>query len=231
MENSKTIIFEQVLSKKRVSRQPQFINNNLIENPEHSNIKTSKERTKRVITETKKWAFTEEEMKYSNQLLLLSDLGVLFIKENTKPQIKNKTHQIIYSQIKTKIRSYKEQDLKKNKYDSLKFVTIDFILYKLQTSEMICFYCKEPTNILYEYVREPKQWTIERLNNNFGHNCDNVEIACLSCNLRRRTMYFERYLTTKRICEGIIKVGDENTPYEEDNTVQLSSVINGNFNL
>ena len=73
---------------------------------------------------------------------------------------------------------------------------------------MICFYCKEPTNILYEYVREPKQWTIERLDNTYGHNCDNIVIACLSCNLRRRTTHFERYLSTKRICAGVVKLDE-----------------------
>jgi hypothetical protein len=216
MENSKTIIFQPVLSKKtRLVNQlsenlpQQTINNNDIEQFAHNNIKTNKERTKRIITETKKWVFTKEEIEYNNQLLLLSSFKLVYIKENNNKQIKNNIHQIIYSQIKAKLRSYKEQDIKKNKYDPLGFVTIDFILYKLQESAMICFYCKQPTNILYEYVREPKQWTLERLNNEFGHNCNNVEIACLSCNLRRRTMYFERYLTTKRICQGIIKVGED----------------------
>jgi hypothetical protein len=53
--------------------------------------------------------------------------------------------------------------------------------------------------ILYEYVRESNQWTLERLDNDFGHNKGNVEIACLNCNLRRRTMYHERYLFTKEL--------------------------------
>jgi hypothetical protein len=192
MENNRTIIFQPVFSKSK------HIFNNLSQNTNHDNIKTSKDRTKRVITETKKWTFTQDELEYNNQLKLLS----IFNPTN----LKDKIHQIIYSQIKTKIRSYKEQDLKKNKYDSCKFVTIEFILNKFKESNMICFYCNEPTKILYEYVREPKQWTVERLNNEFGHNCDNIEIACLSCNLRRRTMHFERYLTTKQICEGIVKI-------------------------
>ena len=52
---------------------------------------------------------------------------------------------------------------------------------------------------MYEYVREPKQWTLERMNNSFGHNRDNVVIACLSCNIRRRTMASERYVLTKEL--------------------------------
>jgi len=37
------------------------------------------------------------------------------------------------------------------------------------------------------------QWTLERINNDFGHNNDNVVIACLQCNVERRTMYQGRY--------------------------------------
>jgi len=58
-------------------------------------------------------------------------------------------------------------------------------------------------SVLYEIVREPMQWTLERINNDFGHNYGNVEIACLNCNLHRRTMYHERYLFTKEL--NIIK--------------------------
>jgi len=195
METNKKIILQPFLKKSK------DIFNNMHQNTNHDNIKTSKERTKRLITESKKWDFTQEELEYDNQLKLLSTFD--------PANLKDKIHQIIYSQIKTKIRSYKEQDLKKNKYDPCNFLTIGYILYKFKESKMICFYCNEPTKILYEYVREPKQWTVERLNNEFGHNCDNIEIACLSCNLRRRTMHFERYLTTKQICEGIVKIDSD----------------------
>ena len=53
--------------------------------------------------------------------------------------------------------------------------------------------------ILYSFVREPKQWTLERLNNVFGHNRDNVVLSCLQCNLRRRCILAERYVQTKQM--------------------------------
>jgi hypothetical protein len=59
--------------------------------------------------------------------------------------------------------------------------------------------------ILYEHVREPKQWSLERIDNDYGHNKNNVEIACLSCNLRRKTMYHERFIFTKQL--NIVKNG------------------------
>jgi RNase P subunit RPR2 len=66
-------------------------------------------------------------------------------------------------------------------------------------SENRCFYCKNRVHILYEYVREPNQWTLERIDNKSGHNKTNVVIACLNCNLHRRTMYHERYVFTKQL--------------------------------
>jgi hypothetical protein len=75
----------------------------------------------------------------------------------------------------------------------------------LQTSRLCCFYCKEPAQLVYETVRDPKQWSLERIDNSFGHNAGNVEIACLACNVRRRTIYHERYLATKQMAH-IVKV-------------------------
>lgn len=183
--------------------------NNTTFNPttNNLNIKINKERSKRVITETKKWTFTKEELEYDIQLGVLNTLVFLInITPHDEKMVLTPAQMVVYSQIKTKLRSYKEQDAKKHKHDPFKFVTPVFILNKLKECSMICFYCKEFTHILYEHVRDPKQWTIERLDNTFGHNCDNVVIACLSCNLRRRTTHFERYLTTKKLCAGVIKL-------------------------
>jgi hypothetical protein len=57
--------------------------------------------------------------------------------------------------------------------------------------------------LFYENVREPKQWSLERIDNKEGHNYGNVEIACLSCNIGRRTMYQDRFIFTKQL--SIIK--------------------------
>ena len=35
--------------------------------------------------------------------------------------------------------------------------------------------------------------------NKIGHDIGNIEIACLSCNLKRKCMYHERYVFTKQM--------------------------------
>ena len=53
--------------------------------------------------------------------------------------------------------------------------------------------------ILYKDVREKLQWTLDRIDNDVGHNSDNVLIACLHCNLGRRKIDADDYLFTKQL--------------------------------
>ena len=106
---------------------------------------------------------------------------------------------IIKGQIQQKIRGYKSQDLEKKLYLEDQFVDLSYVFHLLTESKLQCVYCHEPTMVLYEHVREPKQWTLERIDNSLGHVVGNVQIACLICNLRRRTMYQERYILTKQM--------------------------------
>ena len=155
-----------------------------------------KERKKRVITQKPKWnqlVENQEETQENNYITnLLSDT----------PQA-TPSYDMAIVQIKGKIRGYLSQDKEKKLYCEEKFVDLDHILSLFRESSMNCYYCKEKTEIFYEYVREPKQWTLERMNNAFGHNCDNVVIACLGCNLRRRTMASERYVQTKAMSKVV----------------------------
>ena len=53
--------------------------------------------------------------------------------------------------------------------------------------------------LLYDIVREAKQWTLDRINNDIGHNIDNVLISCLECNLKRRRTNKDAFLFTKQL--------------------------------
>ena len=116
------------------------------------------------------------------------------------------------SLVATKLKSYTEQDAKKKfAPDAGTTITVPETIALLVASEMRCYYCQETAHFFYETVREPKQWTLERLNNEYPHTKDNVVIACLQCNLRRRCMNSERYWKTKRMTE-VQKLGEEEMP-------------------
>lgn len=109
----------------------------------------------------------------------------------------------IRRQIHYKLHSYRSQDVKKSLLDESQFVNYEYVIELLREKQLKCFYCNETVLLMYDAVRDSKQWTLDRMDNSMGHNRGNVEIACLICNLRRRTMYHERYVFTKQV--GIIK--------------------------
>jgi hypothetical protein len=99
-------------------------------------------------------------------------------------------------QINNKRAAYRFQDIKKGFYDSALFVSYDDIVSILRDARLVCYYCKHPIYILYDYVYEKSQWTLDRLYNNRGHNRDNVVACCLECNLHRRVTHHGKFKQT-----------------------------------
>jgi 5-methylcytosine-specific restriction endonuclease McrA len=157
--------------------------------------------TRKKITTTQKWTFLEADFLPENQRRFL-DLVQRPDSKNLSTQEK-KQCECILQEIKKKRQSYKSQDVQKNLYDSTEFVSLDKILELLKESHLQCYYCKESILVFYSNVREPKQWSLDRIDNSMGHNQGNLFIACLSCNLKRKTMYHERWRFTKEI--GIVQ--------------------------
>lgn len=164
--------------------------------------KLEKEKQKRVITNTKKWRFTEEDYTPENQMRILKNLVTIQPEHHNH----NQEQMCVLQQLSQKLSGYKSQDMVKTLYDSSKFITRERVIELLIESGLKCHYCKKDVKVLYETVRDPLQWTLDRINNDYGHNSGNLLIACLSCNLRRKTIYHERYEMTK-ICTNVIKLG------------------------
>jgi hypothetical protein len=157
------------------------------------NINTAKEKAKRVIVET--WNFTKNDLDFEN---IIQVLNMIQKKVVENPEYTNIVKCII-QQLNQKINGYKSQDIAKNLLDLEKLVDLENVLQLLLQCNLECFYCKNKVKVLYEHVREPSQWTLDRIDNDYGHNKGNLEIACLSCNVRRRTMYADRYVFTKQL--------------------------------
>jgi hypothetical protein len=192
MENVKTVIVDLREPKKKRGKKEETVLENEIENDE----KAEEQIKKRVITNTIKWNFTEEELELERQFT--------YIKQIQDKNIVNREQcEMIKRLIHTKLYGYRSQDTHKGLFDEEKFIKEERVFELLNECENRCFYCKELVNVLYEQVREQKQWTLDRLDNDYGHNDLNVVIACLGCNLRRKTMYHERYVFTKQL--NIIK--------------------------
>lgn len=167
--------------------------------------KKNKER-KRVIAEN--WTFTTDDYAYKNQIET-----VRTIKSNEYNYIDEKT-KIILQQINKKIYGYKQQDIIKKLLDNDKFITLISVIDKMNDCELKCYYCQCEMNVLYDISREMKQWTVDRIDNDLGHNVDNFYIACLECNLKRRRRSDDKFYFTKQM--KLVKVPENNTSL--DNT-------------
>jgi hypothetical protein len=106
---------------------------------------------------------------------------------------------LLKSELHHKIQGYKGQDLKKEIHHADSLIVITDVLTKLCESNLTCFYCKKPLVVLYKNVREPLQWTLDRIDNDLSHTRDNTCIACLKCNLQRRRMDIAKFTFTKQI--------------------------------
>jgi hypothetical protein len=153
-----------------------------------------KEKQKRSISKTDKW---ETIMKNNNYEYGVNILETLLAEETNNDL--SSISKLVRNEINKKISGYKNQDKEKNLYDIETFIDFSYIINRMIYSQLKCYYCKENMKIIYENIRDPKQWTVERIDNKYGHNKGNIEIACLICNLRRRTIYHERYILTKQL--------------------------------
>ena len=149
-----------------------------------------KERKKRVETHT--WGLNETELSFDTQLNLLNEIDL-------KTYTNDNYSKLIVNHIKTKIQSYKQQDILKKIYDEEKFIHLEQVILLLQETNLKCHYCSCETYLLYELVREMKQWSLDRIDNNVGHNRDNLVIACLECNLKRRRTNKDSFMFTKNL--------------------------------
>lgn len=164
---------------------------------------STKEKKDRVVTQTKTWNkhFQESDYSVETQLQWIEDLRKKLDHEtstHTSAPISEK-QRFLKSQINGKIQGYKTQDIQKKKLDLTQFVDLVCVLDKLIECRLLCFYCKDPMLVWYKHTRDPKQWSLDRINNDFGHNKNNIEISCLSCNIRRRCMYHDRFRFTKQL--------------------------------
>ena len=164
----------------------------LQQNKNMKKINFEKEKEKKMRVETQTWGLNEEQLSQETQLNILE-----CIKNETLE--KNKYTSLITSHIKMKICGYRQQDILKKKLKEDCLVKFNEVIDLLIESKMKCKYCSQEVYILYERVREMKQWSLDRINNDIGHNSGNLLIACLECNLKRRRTNKDAFMFTKNM--------------------------------
>ena len=146
----------------------------------------------------KKWDFSAKELMIDSQIECLSEIYFNSISSNKFISNKKLTDTMI-QHINIKLNSYRHQDTLKNIYEESCFITLNEVILSLIECKLQCYYCKCNVHVLYDTAREQKQWSIDRINNDKGHNIDNYYIACLGCNLERRRVSDTKFKFTKQL--------------------------------
>jgi len=143
-----------------------------------------------IRSDVTKYTFNDDYYKHRMQIELINKL---FLGEEI-------THSKLLKQtITKKISGYKSQDIQKQLFDINWFISLDYVIEILVSSRLKCYYCKDICELLYKDCLAKKQWTLDRIDNNMGHNIDNVVICCLDCNIKRGDMDYERFKRGKEI--------------------------------
>ena len=106
--------------------------------------------------------------------------------------------------IKNKLLGYKYQDNKKNLRDHSTIISLQEVKQKLLDCDLKCQYCNKLVKVIYRIVRDPLQWTLDRIDNKKNHSNVNTLIACLHCNLKRRNINKDKFEFSQNI--NIVKV-------------------------
>lgn len=159
---------------------------------------------KKVMKEEKKTKIRIETEKWCNldKIILTIEKQIELItkiRENKYISYDDESR-VMCQQLERKISGYKQQDVEKKVLDLEKLLNLKNVIDKLIDCDLNCYYCTSKMYLLYEIVRESKQWTVDRINNDLGHNNDNFVVACLECNLKRRCRTKEKFLFTQQLC-------------------------------
>ena len=83
------------------------------------------------------------------------------------------------STIERRIAQYKEQDNNKDRYEKVNYITVNYVRNMIK---VVNFKCPEEDCDVEFTNTGSSTWSVDRIDNNLGHNKGNVKIMCLRCN-------------------------------------------------
>jgi RNase P subunit RPR2 len=177
-----------IAGKRNVDKLSDKLADNKLADNKHLNSPNKHQRSR-----TLKWTVDDAFFNYNKQLEVLRRL----IADDITLEERN----FFKKEIKAKLAGYARQDKENGIPDSdlSAIISLDATVELLLISKLRCAYCRECCELIYKDVMAPRQWTLDRVDNDQGHNAGNVVLACLACNLQRRTMDAERFKFGKQL--------------------------------
>lgn len=102
-----------------------------------------------------------------------------------------KTKYELLTNWRERFKGYVEQDKETERYEKKHFITYMELNGLMEKQSNKCLYCWEClTN---------NNWSLDRINNDFGHNGDNCVLSCVNCNTQRSDEYFAVFYRKKAL--------------------------------
>jgi hypothetical protein len=108
----------------------------------------------------------------------------------------NEAPSVVRTAVRRKLHSYGSQDRRLWKEGGVRSGArmedesladrLSDVLRLLAAARMHCYLCARRVRLLYADRLDPTQWSLDRCSNLHFHTLDNVRLACLRCNVRRR---------------------------------------------
>lgn len=117
----------------------------------------------------------------------LKDFNETFINQHLKPNYKID----VYANINNKLKGYKEQDIQTNRYNENMFIVRADVCNTIFKQGGKCLYCWKRC---YE-----DDWSLDRIDNIYGHNSDNCVLSCIACNKQRSDMLYKIFYRKKAL--------------------------------
>ena len=93
--------------------------------------------------------------------------------------------------IKAKLRGYKSQDIDSERYSRENFISKDEVNLLIKKQSSKCNYCWKSC--------DDTNWTLDRINNDYGHDSNNCCISCIDCNLQRNDQFYSVFYRKKAL--------------------------------
>jgi hypothetical protein len=126
-------------------------------------------------------------------------------------------------QVRAKIAAYALQDRRRGRAPATPPLAAEAVLDLLTAVDFCCTYCHEPMPRVWRSPRDPRQWTLDRMDNARAHSLDNVVPSCMACNLRRRARDHAAFRRGARVAHSRL-IREEEDDQEEDDKEEEEAV-------
>jgi hypothetical protein len=89
------------------------------------------------------------------------------------------------------INDSKKEDIKRDRFNESEFVDIDYLVKVFEIQGGKCIYCDCELSLIFTLSNIKNKISLQRINNDYGHNKMNSVFCCSCCNYSRKELIYD----------------------------------------